>query len=236
MRRFRQATLLAVAFINWSCGAASITDAGPADAVSNIVVTPAAPTLALSGQVTLQASVQDGNGGVVAGTAVTWTVRDPAIASVTPGGVVTALALGSTQVAASARGKSGIATITVQKTPVANVVVRPSAVNAVVGSTTPLIATVFDAAQNSLADRTVTWTSSNQGVATVDAGGVVTAVSAGSATITATTDNGIGTPVNGTLSVTCANPLVFGTPTVIPSISGSGISTVSIVFRREPRT
>ena len=55
------------------------------------------------------------------------------------------------------------------------------------GETLTLTATV---APDDAADKTVTWTSSNDAVATVDANGVVTAVSAGTATITATATNG----------------------------------------------
>ena len=59
--------------------------------------------------------------------------RDPSIATVSNAGVVTGVALGSTQVAASVNGKSGIATITVEKTPVASVVVTPPHVDAAPG-------------------------------------------------------------------------------------------------------
>ena len=101
--------------------------------------------------------------------------------------------LRTTQVAASARGKSGIATITVQRTPVASVVVVPNRVNAGIGSTTKLTATAYDAAQNALAERGIVWTTSNASVATVDATGLVTAKGKGTATITATSEGKSGT-------------------------------------------
>ena len=55
------------------------------------------------------------------------------------------------------------------------------------GETLTLTATVAPA---NAKDKTVSWTTSNDAVATVDANGVVTAVSAGTATITATATNG----------------------------------------------
>jgi len=66
-----------------------------------------------------------------------------------------------------------------------------------VGSTVKLTAT---AAPADATDRTVTWSSSNTGVATVDSTGKVTGISAGTATITATAKDGSG--VTGTCEVT----------------------------------
>ena len=57
----------------------------------------------------------------------------------------------------------------------------------VIGQTATLIAAVMP---EDATDKTVTWTSSNTNVATVDNNGLVTAVAAGSATITATTNDG----------------------------------------------
>jgi len=184
----RWATIAMAALMSVACGGSELADPGPVGQAVNVVVTPPTSTLALNGQLTLQAEVQNADGGIVSNAPIVWTVRDPGIASVSTTGVVTALAIGSTQVAASALGKSGIATITVQKTPVASVVVRPNKVDAVVGSQTALTVTTLDAAQNTLAGRAVIWTSSNQGVATVDANGQVTALAAGTATITATSE------------------------------------------------
>ena len=59
--------------------------------------------------------------------------------------------------------------------------------NLTVNGTETLTATV---SPDNAANKTVTWSSDNEAVATVDADGVVTAVSAGTATITATATNG----------------------------------------------
>ena len=176
--------VLALASLSCSSG----EPAGPSSTVAAIVINPAAPTLALNASLPLQVQVQDATGALVADAPVTWSVRDPNIAKVSETGVVTALALGTTEVAASSRGKSGIATITVQRTPVATVVVRPDKVDAVVGSKTQLIATALDASQATLANRGIVWTTSNAGVATVDANGMVSGVGPGSAVITATSE------------------------------------------------
>src|SRR2546423_8975867 len=61
------------------------------------------------------------------------------------------------------------------------------------GSTVQLTATLKDAAGNVLTGRTVMWMSNNTGLATVNGRGLVTGVTAGSATITATSEGQTGT-------------------------------------------
>src|SRR3954470_18984132 len=116
MLGFRRTLAAITALASWSCGSTQ-PDATPQ--VADIVVNPSAPTLALNAQLPLQALVRNAAGELVPDATVTWTVENAAIASVSAAGVVTAVGLGTTQVAASARGKSGIATVTVQRTPVA---------------------------------------------------------------------------------------------------------------------
>ncbi|MGI9628278.1 MAG: Ig-like domain-containing protein [Longimicrobiales bacterium] len=68
---------------------------------------------------------------------------------------------------------------------VASIQVNPLGDSILVGATTQLTAEARDAAGNPVGGQTVTWSSSSDGVATVSAAGLVTGVSAGSATITA---------------------------------------------------
>jgi len=78
--------------------------------------------------------------------------------------------------------------------PVGAVVVTPATASVVIGRTTQLAATAKDAAGNVLTGRAVAWSSSAPAVATVDATtGVVTGVSAGAATVTATSEGKTGT-------------------------------------------
>ena len=191
MLSFRRTLAVALALATWSCGSTQPSDSTPQ--VAAIVVNPASSTLALNAQLPLQALVQNEAGELVPDASVTWTVENPTVASVSPAGVVTALALGTTQVAANARGKSGLATVTVQRTPVASVVVVPNRVSTGIGSTTELKAKAYDAAQTELPDRGMVWTTSNASVATVDGVGLVTTKGKGTATITATAEGKSGT-------------------------------------------
>ena len=72
--------------------------------------------------------------------------------------------------------------------PVATVVVTPAAPSLVPGDTVRLTATPKDDQGAALSGRVVTWTSSAEAVATVDANGLVTAHTQGTATITATSE------------------------------------------------
>jgi uncharacterized protein YjdB len=102
--------MVVVVLSSWACGS---TAPSATPEVAAIVVSPATPTLALDAQLPLQAEVRDGSGAIVPGAAVTWTVQDPGIVSISAAGVVKALAVGTSQVAANALGKSGIAVVTV---------------------------------------------------------------------------------------------------------------------------
>jgi len=111
--------------------------------------------------------------------------------------------------------------------PVESVTVSPDMASLTVGDTEQLTATVAPA---NATDKNVTWTSSNTSVATVDANGIVTAISAGAADITVTT-------VNGGYTAKCivAVQLAQSTPPVTnivyaggSTITGTGISGASI--------
>src|SRR5204863_2192868 len=81
--------------------------------------------------------------------------------------------------------------------PVASVTVTPAPASVPTGQTVQLTATLKDANGNTLTGRTVTWASSNPAVATVTGSGLVSGVTAGAATITATSET-----VSGTSAIT----------------------------------
>jgi pullulanase len=192
-------TVAVVALSSWSCGS---TAPNATPEVAEIVVSPVTSTLAPNAQLPLRAQVQDGSGALVPDAEVTWTVQDPRIVSISAAGVVTALALGTSQVAASSFGKSGLAIITV-KPEVVNTgaadpgTVAPSAVATVVvtapskkvkpGATMQLAATALDSKGNPVPHQSFYWSSSNTTTATVSPSGVVTGKRPGTVTITAQT-------------------------------------------------
>lgn len=203
------ATMAVVALAIWSCGS---TEPAATPGVAEIVVSPATSTLAPNAQLPLRAQVQDESGDLVPDATVTWTVQNPDIVSVSEAGVVTALAVGTSQVAASSLGKSGIAIVSVKPeaatpgtdnpapsnpgpsnpgtvTPaaVASVTVFAPAKKVKPGSTLQLSAAATDTDGNSMPHQTFLWSSSNTNVATVSTTGLVTGKRGGKATITAQT-------------------------------------------------
>lgn len=94
--------------------------------------------------------------------------------------------------------------------PVASVAVSPTSATIALGETQQLTATTRDAAGNALSGRTVTWTSSDQTLATVSASGVVSAVAPGGpVTITATSEGKTATAAITTIVARAANRFAF---------------------------
>ena len=142
---------------------------------------------------------------------VTWSSSDSAIATVSSTGLVTARSVGSAAIIASRGDKTARAVLTVTASgqtsvPVAAVAVTLTDSSLTVGQTSQATATTRDANNNVLTGRTVTWVSSNIAVATVSAGGLVTAVAAGSAQITATSEGRSGSAPVGVAAGTTTPP------------------------------
>ena len=114
---------------------------------------------------------------------IIWTSSNPIIASVSSSGLVTALSEGNAIITAVAGGKTASCSITVVKKHVAvsSISLNKTSLELVEGGTESLVAFVVP---NDATDQTVTWTSSNNDVVTVNEG-VVTAIRAGEATVTA---------------------------------------------------
>ena len=141
---------------------------------------------------TLTATVSEGKFASSGDTSVTWSSSDEEIATVDQNGHITAVAAGTATITASlVDGTSASCNVTVVVADqIDSVTLNKRNVTLYTSgdkTSEKLIATVSGGSQ---ADTNVTWTSSNEAVATVDQDGNVTAVAQGKATITATASDG----------------------------------------------
>ena len=181
-----------------ACGDSS----GP-PAVTLVEVSSSASDVAVGGTLQLTATARDAKGSVLTGRPVTWTSGSLTTATVSPSGLVTGVAAGSTAITATIGGKTGSKTVNVVPPPVATVSVTLAATTLRVGETTQGTAVARDASNNVLEGRAKSWASSNSQIATVSNAGVVTAITPGSATITATSENKSG---SAQLTVSAGDP------------------------------
>ena len=183
----------------------------PAEPVAVTGVTLDKTTLSISQNKTAQltATVQPANAD---NKKVSWTSNNPAVATVDSIGKVTAVAEGTATITVTTEDGNHTATCVVTVTPPAapvpatGITLAPTTLTVKVGATGILLATVAPAEAD---DKTVTWTSSNNAIATVtpqaSATGIVTGVAEGTATITASTVNGF--TATCTVTVTTATPV-----------------------------
>ena len=193
----RLSAVLAVVALAKGCGDGDSPSAPPTPEPARpttVTVSRATHELtAFGATVQLSAEVRDQNARVMAGATVTWTSSASSVATVDASGLVTAVGNGTATITASAGSASGSAVVTVTQS-VASVEVSPAtAPLTALGATVQLTAEAFDENGHAVAGAEFSWESSDAGVATVDAGGLVTAVGNGTATITATAGSASGT-------------------------------------------
>jgi len=196
--------------------------------VASVTVSPATASIPTGSTQQLSAVTKDSAGNTLTGRVVIWSSSNSAVASVNSSGLVTGVAAGSATITATSESKSGTAAITVIIVPVASVTVSPASASIGIGGTRQLSAVTKDAAGNTLTGRAVTWASSNLAVATVAGTGLVTGVTVGSVTITATSEGKSGTATISVIIVPVASVTVSP---AAASIAISGTRQLSAVTK-----
>ncbi|MBR6283532.1 MAG: Ig-like domain-containing protein [Muribaculaceae bacterium] len=167
--------------------------------VTSVTVTPASVDMQAGDTIKLSTTVLPAN---ATNKTLTWKSSNTSVATVSSMGVVTARSVGSAIITATATdgsGKAGTCQVTVRPTMVSSITLDPNNAQIEVGKTLPIRATV---APSNAANKTLSWRTSNATVATVSNNGVVNALSAGQATITATANDGSGVSAACILTVT----------------------------------
>ncbi len=158
----------------------------PVVTVTGVSVSPATATVGLGSTEQLNAAIAPAN---ATNQNVTWTSSNTAVATVNASGLVTAVAAGTAAITVKTvdGNKTATSAITVAAIPVSSAAVSPTSASLYAGNTQQLSVTISPA---NATNKNVTWSSTNSAIATVNSSGLVTAVSAGTATITATTQDG----------------------------------------------
>lgn len=199
--------ILSLALLTSACG----TDGGsptppPTTSVASVGIS-GAPFLSagLTSQLLATASLADGTAQNVT-TNATWQSSNTAVATVSAGGLVTAVSPGTAKIAATYQGRVGTFGVLVPMT-VSSLAVSGVTSLTALGSASQLTAT---ASLDGGSTRNVTagagWQTSNAAVATVSTSGLITAVSAGTAAITATYQ---GHTASTTVSIAPSAPFVI---------------------------
>ena len=196
-----EGTAVITATAEFVSGSATLIVEGPR--ATTISVAPSEATLQLGGTQQYVATVSDQHGNPMSADVV-WSSSDESIATVDQSGLATAVSAGTVTITASVESVSGSATLTVEAPVVGSIEVAPLDATLEPGGTQQFAATILDVNGNPMSGE-VTWSSSDESVAIVDQSGLATAISAGTAIITATLES-----VSGSATLTVDPPVEQG--------------------------
>ncbi|MFN2325196.1 MAG: beta strand repeat-containing protein [Gemmatimonadales bacterium] len=180
--------LMGTAVLGCAGGGDETTGVGGVLVVSRVDVEGGNRVVLIGGTYQLQATPRTSTGIAVPGRTVTWSSANTAIAQVSSTGLMTGVAAGMVSITAVVEGITGRIEMDVRQVPVATVQVLASVTTLEAGQTTQLQAVTLDSTGGMLLGRATVWSSSNPAAATVSPQGLVTAVGAGSAILTATSE------------------------------------------------
>jgi hypothetical protein len=144
-----------------------------------VLIEPHPGNLPVKDTVQLSARTLDAGSKLLTGRAVTWSVDNPALASMSASGLLIGLRQGTVEVRATADGITGRLTVNVVPETVMRVTVSPTTPAPLrVGQTVQLTVVPYDR-QNNVLYQTPTWSTATPAIASVSSTGLVTALSPG---------------------------------------------------------
>jgi hypothetical protein len=214
MRLLRPTLLLSVLALA-ACGGGSTPvtppPPPPPPSVDHVVIDNAAFTINVGETRQLQVRALTSAGALVSDAVITYSSSTGATATVSNGGLVSAVAPGTTTITATSSGKTATVLVTVQLVPVASFTAVINRQSIKTNDTTRIIATLRDANNAILADRAISWRSSDTTTLLVGPSGVVFGLKPGGpVTVTGTIE---GKTAFVTVVVT---PALIGTARIIP--------------------
>ena len=182
-------------------GTSTLVVTKPPPVVATVMVSPPEALIEEGQKQQFNAVATTAEGMVIPSVDFTWTSSRLNVATVTSSGLATGRNAGMSTIKATVDGVSGMAFLTVTEPPpvVATVTVNPSTVSIEEGSNQQFSATARTMDNSVIPGVNFTWSSGDPNVATINASGLATAVSAGSTQVMATAEGKSG---SATLMVT----------------------------------
>ncbi|MHB1297851.1 MAG: Ig-like domain-containing protein [Gemmatimonadaceae bacterium] len=103
--------------------------------VASVTVNPASASIRVGETPLFSATVRDASGSVLTGRSISWSSTNAAVATISPTGVVTGIAVGTTTIRATSGGVTGSATLTVSAATLQSLVLTPASVTLASGAT-----------------------------------------------------------------------------------------------------
>ena len=179
-------TTIGAVFSGISSSTALTVTAAPVT-LQSIAITPASASVAKGSpqQFTATGTYSDSSTQSVT-TQVAWQSSATGVATISTSGLATTISAGSTQIWASLSGKSAMVTLTVGPAALVSLAITPQTVSLANGTSQQYkaVGTMTDGGTQDLTT-SVTWSSSNTGVSTINAAGLASTHAPGSATINA---------------------------------------------------
>ena len=195
--------------------------------VGSVVVVPDTATVAVGATRQLAATVRDASGGTLSGRTVTWSSSDTTKAKVSSTGQVSGIAAGTAMITAASEGKQGQATVTVVVPTASRVAINPLFTTVDAGQATNLAAQALNAQGQPIQGASITWSSLNPNIATVDpATGRTTGVAAGQARIVAQSGTAADTATVAVLGARSVLSTAF--PREASSTTGPGVIRANV--------
>ena len=168
-----------------------------------IELTPATMTIDAGETISVTATAYDEDGTLLPDPSVRWSTMNPEVAQVDQAGQVTAIAPGETRIAARAGNIMGFATVIVRALPVATIDASLPQATLTAGTSAPILVRATTPDGEPVRNPALTFSSTNESIAAVDATGRVYARQPGQATITVSAGQ---TQTTVTISVTAGDP------------------------------
>ncbi|MCT8337481.1 PGF-pre-PGF domain-containing protein [Methanoculleus sp. Afa-1] len=176
-------------------GTATVTVTAEEPVAKNITVTPTAPALAIDATEQFEAIVRDQFGNAMTGIAVNWSCSNTTVGTIDNStGLFTALAAGTATVTATAGSVTGTATVTVnaedpvgpEEPVLTRIALTPPGATLDIEDVQRFMVTGYDQNGNVMPAGEIEWACNDGAVGTIDGDGFFTALTVGTATITAT--------------------------------------------------